>query len=249
MSKYIFHSGNLYKVLDEQDNIYELQRLNRVCFDELNTSVSFKINTIYDYIMFCKFEEDSKNKSIIFSKSQTNYLIIEYFDIQVNHLVVIYEDNTFKTRIVNSTDIIDLQYECLLKNILDNVDSTFDAYIKAPNAHIKQVLRQKLEELNIEFTNLGNKVFLAGKNRIFDLSLSRIISMFNKLIPIGVINHDDYFENEVEVNENEEDNEKQSLSKEQINKIKKIKIYFKIRWFQKIMAVYETRIKHSNYYY
>jgi hypothetical protein len=103
--KFLYHEKRLFKIVSEDKHNFKVQKCKEIVSDFIKTMVNFKITTHDDYIFIGCFKLKD-GVCFIFSKQNKNYLIIEDFDINYNHLCIRSNFNKLSYELVLPFDIL-----------------------------------------------------------------------------------------------------------------------------------------------
>ena len=122
MNKYLYHRNNLYNIIKETANNYNLERFNKVSFEKYMTPINFKTELADNYHVFAKYDRKGIVKNnILFNKTQRDYIIIDKFNVIDSILIIINNNNILTSKVIINNDIEKYKFYYNMKHITDNI--------------------------------------------------------------------------------------------------------------------------------
>ena len=124
MNKYLYHRNNLYTIIKEQANNYNLERFNKISVEKHLTPINFKIESSNNYYMFGGYNKKGIVKNnILFNKSQRDYIIMDTFNVIDNILIILNNNNILYSSFCNNNDFNNYKYYYKMNHTTDNIRS------------------------------------------------------------------------------------------------------------------------------
>ena len=240
MTKFLLHNSCLYKITNEKDKCFVLNRLEKHFYEAIAMPIQFQKSSHNNHLVVSKYKTNSKTKEVVFDKSQTNYVIMDKFNINTNYLFLDYVIDRYNTHVVNDNDVF--QYRCYfeVKNILENITIVRNRLATIDETSVVSVLFENGDEhvmaesevLQAIVIDYSNNMAIKSREIHDSNNPIELISFLETMLPAL---SETVFETDL-VSESDiwdEDYENTSLDEEQVLKILELKSHFKTDGFRK----------------